>query len=245
MKLRKMSRQSINIYIGAFLLVCGLITINAAADSSEELNNSADTPQDLARAQLLDAITEDYLTLLDFELSKSQDIVQSVLDDDKLLVPHSEIFQKKKMQLKIYIDLVTEKQQKKLPPRTQKPARFFYIFSKSLLYKDFIGMIARLEPTDRYDALIDDTFMDNGLGEFVDAVMEKRNALVAKSVRLIHEYLKGLPAEQQRKAMAYKLSDWALKMKQAEEVTEKMANFREFLRYFYLEATITADKAEL
>lgn len=188
---------------------------------------------------MVEAITADYLKLLDYELKESKELVEKVLDDDRFQNVRSEILLGKKIMLRDYVELVKEKSKKKQPSKEYKPSLFFYIFGKSLLYKDFIDIIARLEPTlSRYDCWIEEEFMSLGLETFIETLNQKRIKLIRGSVRRIDDYVNGLSPEQQRKAVAQKLYDWSVKMKEATEVPEKVDVLKDFLRDYYLETAV-------
>ncbi|XP_053966808.1 uncharacterized protein LOC128868578 [Anastrepha ludens] len=230
-----MSRQAINLCVSLCLLLLVESLTSIRAETSEE-SDSEPTPN--ARDQLLDAITEDYLKVLDYEMIHSKDLFQDVLDDDSLQNTKSEILQGKKMVLKKFVEHVSERKLKKFPPKAHKPARFFHIFSNSLLYREFLDIVARLEPAkSRYDDRIEEALYSNGIENLLKSVNQKRNKLIADSVKRINGYVSGLSAEQRRKAAAQKLSDWSAKMKESEKLQQKMVVLQEFLRYEYLDAT--------
>ncbi|XP_018788586.1 PREDICTED: uncharacterized protein LOC108968789 [Bactrocera latifrons] len=231
-----MSQQMKNKYFIALLLVIGLTSTHATTTTTTEAPAEVPlTPRD----QLYEAVTVDYLKLLDYELKESKELVERVLDDDRFQNIRSEILLDKKITLRSYVELVKEKNKKKEPSREYKAARFFYIFGKSLLYTDFIDIVARLEPTlSHYDCWIEDDFMSFGLETFIETLNQKRAKLVRDSVRRIDDYVNGLPPDQQRKATAQKLSDFSVKMKEATEVHEKMVVLKDFLRDYYLETPV-------
>lgn len=210
--------------------------------TSIHATTTTESPTEVARAardQLVEAITADYLKLLDYELKESKELVEKVLDDDRFQNVRSEILLGKKIMLRDYVELVKEKSKKKQPSKEYKPSLFFYIFGKSLLYKDFIDIIARLEPTlSRYDCWIEEEFMSLGLETFIETLNQKRIKLIRGSVRRIDDYVNGLSPEQQRKAVAQKLYDWSVKMKEATEVPEKVDVLKDFLRDYYLETAV-------
>uniref|UniRef100_A0A034WU09 Uncharacterized protein n=2 Tax=Endopterygota TaxID=33392 RepID=A0A034WU09_BACDO len=234
-----MSQQIINKYFIVLLLVFGLTSTQATETTTSTITEApAEAPQ-TARDLLFEAVAADYLKLLDYELKESKELVERVLDDDRFQNIRSEILVNKKITLRNYVELVKEKNKKKQPSREYKAARFFYIFGKSLLYTDFLDIVARLEPTmSRYDCWIEEDFMSFGLETFIDTLNQKRAKLVRDSVRRIDDYVNGLPSEQQRKAVAQKLTDFSLKLKEATEVQDKMVVLKDFLRDYYLETPV-------
>ncbi|XP_011193306.2 uncharacterized protein LOC105219081 [Zeugodacus cucurbitae] len=230
-----MSQQFINKYLAVLLLVFGLACTHVATSTTESPSEAAR----VARDQLVEAITADYLKVLDYELKETKALVERVLDDERFQNVHNEILLNKKINLRNYVELVKEKSKKKQPSKEFKPPLFFYIFGKSLLYKDFLDIVARLEPSEsHYDCWIESDFMSFGLEAFFETLNQKRIKLVRESVRRIDDYVNGLPAEQQRKAVPQKLTDWSVKLKEATEVQQKVDVLRDFLREYYLEAAV-------
>ncbi|XP_036332514.1 uncharacterized protein LOC118743858 [Rhagoletis pomonella] len=154
----------------------------------------------------------------------------------------SEILLGKKLILSDFVEHIEERKLTQFPEKVYKPARFFHMFGKSLLYRELIDIVARLEPNkSRYDKWIEEAVIVNGLEALVNNVNRKRTKLCSDSAKRIEQYVSGLPVEQRRKAFAQKMTNWALKMKGAGKLEEKMEHFREFLRYEYLETTSMLD----
>nr|XP_036219070.1 uncharacterized protein LOC106622161 isoform X1 [Bactrocera oleae] len=234
MRILKMPQQIMNIYFIACLLVIGLTSTHATS-TTENPSEAAQT----AREQLIEAVTADYLKLLDYEVNESKELVERVLDDDRFQNIRSEMLLNKKIMLRNYVEFVKEKSMKKQPSKEYKAPLFFYVFGKSLLYTDFLDIVARLEPTlNPYDCWIEQDFMSFGLETFIDTLNQKRAMLVRESVRRIDDYVNGLSPEQQRKAVAQKLFDWSGKLKEATEVQDKMGVLKDFLRDYYLETPV-------
>ncbi|XP_017464612.1 PREDICTED: uncharacterized protein LOC108358009 [Rhagoletis zephyria] len=233
-----MSRRAINLSINVLLLVGALAF--ASAETSAEY--CSETTCDVARDQLLEAITEDYLKVLDYEMNQSKELLEKVLADDRFQDIRSEILLGKKLILSDFVEHIEERKLTQFPEKVYKPARFFHMFGKSLLYRELIDIVARLEPNkSRYDKWIEEAVIVNGLEAVVNNVNRKRTKLCSDSAKRIEQYVSGLPVEQRRKAFAQKMTNWALKMKGAGKLEEKMEHFREFLRHEYLETTSMLD----
>ncbi|XP_067632311.1 uncharacterized protein [Eurosta solidaginis] len=226
-----------------FYFYCSLLLFvgSQATYSEEEFDeNAIDYDDEIdEREKFIDTITADYLEIIDYEVNQSKELFQNVLADSKISYARSEILQGKKLILENFIQYVNERQERQMPPPSHRAALFFHVFGKSLIYKDFLGIVARLEPTqNRYDDMIEDALFANGIEDFLGTLREMRASLIKKTIRKIEKYVDTLTASERRKAAAQKLIDWAENMKNAPTLERKMEIFQDCLRYEYLERKV-------